>query len=54
MGFVVDDFHATTAQYIRWANQHRITDFVGHGLGLLKGDGGAVLWCRQAGFLQNL
>ena len=39
---IVDDFHATTAEHVARAHEHRVTDAVGGFLGLFEAQGGAV------------
>src|SRR4029453_19536956 len=53
VGFVVDDFHAATAQDIGRTDKHGITDLVSDLLGILKGNGRAVLRGGQACLVQD-
>ena len=53
--FVVDNnTHALTAQYIRWTNQHRVANLVGHFDGFIRIVRGTVAWIRDTQFFQHI
>ena len=53
VGLVVHDLHAAAAEHVARADQDRVADLVGDALGLLEGDGGAVLRGDQAAGIQH-
>ena len=48
--FLVDNHHAATAQYIRWANEHRVTDAPSHAQRLIYCAGNAVVGLSDTDF----